>query len=175
MPNTTNPPSMTDVLRDMADEHIGYEVSKTMLFAYWANGWVYNYGVPEPLAKFAAESMLEATTIHVRNVVEFLTLPKPKQQRVVAAQYFGGKWTPSKPLRFPVAELRPIHKRVAHLTTERVSVSTDGPFHWGEFIVQTLPLALEDFRVFLTDLAAHDAERAGWFANTDAMLSQGGW
>ena len=152
--------------------HVDYEVAKIIAFAELGNRWVSDF-VSAPWAKLASESMLEAALVHVRNVVEFLRrVDDHKEFDVVANDYFPGGWNGRASRVFPDEQLHSIHRRVVHLTSERLSVDSEGNFEWANFIVDAIPRALTDVRLFLADLAASsESTRVEWFSKTDERLS----
>lgn len=68
--------------------HVRYEVIKLVNFVRTSNHWPYRIGLPVELAQFTSESLLEASVIHSRNLIEFLQ-HKPGNSEVAATDYVG--------------------------------------------------------------------------------------
>lgn len=52
--------------------HVRYEVVKLISFVSVRNYWPHTIGPNVELAQFTSESLLEASLIHARNLIEFL-------------------------------------------------------------------------------------------------------
>lgn len=142
----------TEVL-DRMPEHVRYEAVKAVSFLRLGNAWC--AGLPEDLAPFTSESILEAGLVHFRCLIEFLG-NKPESDRVMARDYVKGwDWTLSGGL-VKVGEL---HGRVAHLGTIRATVHDEGPFDWSTWLDEHARTVLATFREFLCRLRDVDPAR----------------
>jgi hypothetical protein len=147
----------TQQQRDGMVLHIRYEVVKLIKFAHVGNNWTYTLPqLTEEMAEFTSESMLEATLLHMRNLIEFLHNP-PKGDRVVASDYVTG-WVLPYEHQVIGRDLGELHSRLAHLSLNRLSVQSDGDFNWAPFFYDIGARVLRGFQFFLTQLSAHHAQ-----------------
>lgn len=109
-----------DDLRALS-EHLYYEVQMTFLLADWL---VHTQGAV--LNQTARNAEVEAFTIHVRQLIDFLWMEQPqdsKKRDAFAADYFApGEWDklrPSRPAVLDSALRRKVGWGVAHLTYDR--------------------------------------------------------
>jgi hypothetical protein len=136
----------TSDLLDGMIEHVRYEIVKVIHFVQVGNRWCEMLNAD--LAKFTAESLLEAGLIHLRSVIEFLG-NSARADRVVARDYvLRWDWKISDEL----SRVGELHSRVAHLGTARQSVATDGAFRWDTWLNNAAPIVLRGARDFLMEL-----------------------
>lgn len=121
---------------------------------------------PEDLP--VGNALLESYLIHCRNLHEFLVATSARHPTdVIAADYFDEPERHS-PAVFPHwFEISAIHRRVAHLTVERLEGNSPNGFNWG---VKALGgrarwgrETVRAFGQFLGDLRTVHPNRAVWF------------
>jgi hypothetical protein len=147
-----------------AAEHICYEVS---MMCAMARPTVYSAN-----AAVAGSALLEAYLIHVRNVDEFLTLPRAEvrwREQVVAAHFFDDAFEPPEGL--DQATRNEISRKIVHIFCDRErgeNWSADGD------VARFARHLLVSFRAFLAQLQARHPERVGLFAgiaNAEEVLA----
>lgn len=179
-----------DFLRHMADEHVCYELRGVVMLAAVGNIVPLDQAAVRPelrplLGEWVTSSLLEAGLVHVRCVVEFLTgaVPAadgPRATDVVAAHYLSGAreryvdHVLGTSRRHQRELLEDVHRRVMHLTSQRATVVSDGPFVWCDYIVEQVPAVLGAFRGFLDELAGLSPERFAWFSRSNEILASVG-
>lgn len=183
-------PPTDDVLKHMAKIHVPYELQRVVQFWVWGNDVAL---APEPDASeeetmyrtgWVQAAILESALVHLRNVSDFLTKCRPTNKKfetdLVADHYFANGWR--KRPDFIIGGGKKKHKdlldeinwRVDHLTTQRYSIKDEGDFKWNEYVKKQFPVILPAFRLFLYDLMECEPERALWFDDSDALLTQVG-
>lgn len=182
--STEYPPPSDDVLEHMAEEHVFYELHRTLEFAYFGNVLPMRHDL-DPLVRadlmaWSQSSILEASLIHLRNISDFLTKPRPTSKHaesdLVADHYFVDHWSGRPDFIFGGdpgehrTMLAEIHRRVAHLSTQRYTVKGVGAFEWQQYVETQFPILLQAFGRFLTDLQEHEPERARWFDRSVDLL-----
>ena len=182
---TEFPPPAPHVLRNMAEEHVFYELCRVVEFLRFGNVVPLKDGIDKEVRRrlldWAASAILESALIHVRNISDFLTRERPTHRAnrtdLVADHYFDEGWTGRPTFIFGTckaehdAVLTEINRRVAHISTQRSSVETDGAFAWNNYVREQVPGALPAFRAFLNDLGQQHRARLHWFARCDALLA----
>ncbi len=108
-------------------EHIKYEFDMfTWLGRVCGNPSV-QVGAPSAADAARVNNVLiEGFAVHVRNVIDFLYLDKPKPTDVVAADFFSsGVWVQLRPPISATLEAARVraNKEIAHLTTRRIAGS----------------------------------------------------
>ncbi|MDA1174000.1 MAG: hypothetical protein O2826_05715 [Chloroflexi bacterium] len=108
-------------LFDYSSEHLCYEVE--MFFEIGS-------ALKRPAAEramFINNALVESFVIHLRNLVDFLYMDRPRPTDIVANDYTtGGNWNEQRP---PISENleiagRRADKEIAHLTTNRITGAT---------------------------------------------------
>jgi hypothetical protein len=163
-------------LEEMARVHVAYEVSR---LALWSQ-----VSVPETmysstrlapvLAELVGQATLESALIHLRNVADFIVADRPtanqrwRESDIVADDYFDAGW-PGKPSHIlgedPESHRTTdteINRRLAHISIHRLDRAELGAFEW-QFVLTRVPVVLEGFNQFRTDLGSIHADRARWF------------
>lgn len=177
-----------DVLEHMA-EHVHYELHRVMEFVLFGNVIPGIADGEEPevrnaLMDWSQASILEASLIHLRNVSDFLTKPWPTTGRklnetdLVAEHYFPHVDCWVRPTHIFGANadehrtlLAEIHRRVAHLSTQRYTVKARGAFEWQKYVQEQFPLLPRAFAGFLTALRTlPDQTPIGWFRASESLL-----
>jgi hypothetical protein len=102
-------------------------------------------------------ALLESFAIHVRNLVDFLWPEKPKNDHVVAADFFSSPqdWTknvPAIPHQLRAARIRAA-KEVAHLTYARLLVTAETK---GWSYVHLADEIIKAFKVFLQNVPSEN-------------------
>jgi hypothetical protein len=178
------PPPSDDVLEHMADDHVFYELHRTLEFAHHGNVLPIGGNVPPEvradLADWSQSAILESSLIHLRNVSDFLTKTRPTQKHaetdLVADHYFVNGWHGRPDFIFGTdksahdAVLKEIHRRVAHLTVQRHTVPWSGAIEWQPYVTQQFPVLLRAFAAFLADLIKQEPGRAAWFNSSTDLL-----
>lgn len=139
-------------------EHVRYEVLQVLEFHRLGNGWC-DLLRPD-LGAFAARSILEASLMHLRCLIEFLGEEKRAKDRVVALDYLPD-WSWS--VKTEGVRVRDLHGRIAHLGLVRGSVAAVGDFSWSGWLADQAPNVLGAFREFLTQLRTADSRRYDLF------------
>lgn len=139
-------------------EHVQYEVVKLIEFVQKGNGWIFLMNPAPGYAKFASESMLEATLVHLRNLYEFLTSGTGNAKRVVAQNY-APTWKLAARDVMSADDQEAMNGRVAHIGVARTSVAEHGAFGWTAFLDRTAPPILRSFRDFLRGLPGDRREQ----------------
>lgn len=144
--------STTRKTRQQLDDmipHVRYEALRLAEFIIIGNKWCAT--LPDPLARFTAESILESGLVHVRCVFEFLT-SNPQSKQICARDYIEQwDWRATPTLNREVGH---VHSRLAHLGLVRSDVSTHGAFSWTEWLTAEAPPLLQKFREFTVHLGA---------------------
>lgn len=133
--------------------HVRYEVVKLINFVGASNRWPHTIGLDPELAQFTSESLLEASLIHSRNLIEFLQ-HKPGKSEVAAADYVIGFELPDE-YEVDGRDYGSLSTRLTHIGLDRLSANTDGDFRWDEYFSQTVPKVLRGFRYFMRQLNDH--------------------
>ena len=135
--------------------HVRYEVVKVINFVRMSNHWPHVIGLDPVLAKFTSESLLEASLIHARNLIEFLQYKPPKSE-VAARDFVVGFELPG---RYEVGgrDYGSLSTRLTHMALDRLSTTIDGDFRWDEYFNETVPKVLRGFRYFMRQLNDHYA------------------
>jgi len=97
---------------------------------------------------------------------------------LVAEHYFpdDGGWTrPGHVFGADVAEhqklMTEIHRRVAHLSTQRYTVKGEGAFEWQTYVRAQFPLLPAAFAGFLAALRSSPDQRPmEWFRRTENLM-----
>jgi hypothetical protein len=117
-------------------EHLLYEVQMTFSLAAWL---VHTQGTV--LNQTARNAEVEAFTIHVRQLIDFLWMEQPqdeKHRNAFAADYFArGEWDtlrPARPAVLDSALRRKVGWGVAHLTYDR-AWSTEQDKQWQPVVL----------------------------------------
>jgi hypothetical protein len=142
-------------LKEMAEVHVAYELTR---MALWARA-----ATPDALVN---QAILEAYLVHVRNVNEFLVRRSAKAypDAVVAEDYFASEWSLDIELLTP-AQLNDIHRRIAHLSNQRLArLTPGGQLDWAGngLLDRWARLVIKGFGRFVADLRITDIERASW-------------
>lgn len=143
---------------DRMVEHVHYEVVKLIEFFQKGNGWVVVMNPAPGYAKFASESMLEATLVHLRNAYDFLTSGTGNAKRVVAQNYAPTWKRPARDVMSRRDE-EEMNGRVCHIGVVRSTVTEEGAFDWTAFLNRIVPIVLVTFRDFLHELPAELREQ----------------
>jgi hypothetical protein len=119
-----------------SDEHVFYECDMFLWLAQVCGGGA-KLGAPSvPDATRLNNVLIEAFVIHLRNVVDFLYLDRPKKTDVVAADFCtASSWAATRPAisaALDAARTR-ANKEIAHLTTDRLAARS--PAKQWEFSV----------------------------------------
>ena len=109
-------------------EHVVYEIDMFLwLVAVLGNSSTgLGASSPEDLARLH-NIMIESCVLHLRNLIDFLYLDKPKPSDVIAADFFRqNEWNSLRPTISAVLEAARIraNKEMAHLTTDRIAGTT---------------------------------------------------
>jgi hypothetical protein len=177
-----------DVLEHMT-EHVHYELHRVMEFVLGGNvlpgiGAGEMPEIRQELMDWSQSSILESALIHLRNVSDFLTKGWPTTDRkmnatdLVAEHYFpdGHVWVRPDCIfgggRARHVELiQEIHRRVAHLSTQRFTVKGQGAFEWEKYVRAQFPLLPKAFSAFLANLrASPDPRPIQWFGGSEALM-----
>lgn len=142
---------------DRMVEHVQYEVVELIEFFQKGNGCVVVMNPAPGYARFASESMLEATLVHLRNVYDFLTSGTGNAKRVVAQNY-ALTWKRSARDVMSRHDEEEMNGRVCHIGVVRSSVTEEGAIEWTAFLNRIVPLVLA-FRDFLQDLPGERREQ----------------
>lgn len=143
------------VVRDLSNDE-GRKL-QTIHFVTYGNAWC-EVLRPE-LRALSQASLLEATLLHFRCIIEFLG-DEPATDRVMARDYLDDwDWKVTGNLR----QVRDLHGRLAHLGTVRRSVSTSGDFSWRSWLLSEAPAVLRSFRDFLVRLRESSPRRFTMF------------
>jgi hypothetical protein len=135
--------------------HIRYEVVKLINFVRMSNHWPHAIGLEPELARFTSESLLEASLIHSRNLIEFLQY-KPGKGEVAATDYVIGFKLPDE-YEVGGRDYGSLSTRLTHVGLDRLSANADGDFRWDEYFGETVPKVLRSFRYFVRQLNDHYA------------------
>ncbi len=117
-------PFSDSYLLSYSAEHVAYEID--MFF------WLARHSSAALAAPTAADAgrlsnvLIEASVIHLRNIIDFLYLDKPKATDVVATDFFASNvWDSLRPPITPSLDAARIraNKEIAHLTTDRMAGS----------------------------------------------------
>jgi hypothetical protein len=153
------------VLEKMATTHVWYEVKMMVHTA--------RRGTPagDDVLGF---TVLESYLLHVRNLAEYLTKTNPRKTDLVASDYFDQPWGGvTLPADFDITA---IHRRLAHLTTERLATNVPGQgYSWAGPTGDRARLAIQIRRAFghfRGDLASAHPHRAAWFDACWQLLRQ---
>jgi hypothetical protein len=130
--------------------HVRYEVVKLINFVRLSNHWPHATGLDGELAQFTSESLLEASLIHSRNLIEFLQY-KPGNSEVAATDYVIGFELPAE-YEVSGRDYGSLSTRLTHMGLERLSANTSGDFRWNEYFDATVPKVLRGFRYFMRQL-----------------------
>ena len=112
----------------IASDYLHYEYQ---MLIYLANGMVSNFFGESSVRN----AILEAYVIHVRNLIYFLYAEKPKNDHIVASDFFRfpDEWVKIRPQKsdsLKKAEVRS-NKEVAHLSYDRAKVTPETkPWHF---------------------------------------------
>jgi hypothetical protein len=128
-------------------EHIMYE--RNMLISI-ANGLSIGIAGKSPINN----ALVESFAIHVRNLVDFLWPEKPKNDHVIALDFFSdkNKWPDIRPEISNLLKKSRIraHKEIAHLSYDRINVTK------REKAWQTIEIANEienAFKIFYSNIS----------------------
>jgi len=133
--------------------HVRYEVVKLVNFVRLSNHWPHAIGLVPAVAQFTSESLLEASLIHSRNLIEFLQ-HKPGKNEVAATDYVAGFELPAA-YQVSGKYYGSLSTRLTHMGLDRLSVNTNGDFRWDEYVSETVPNVLRGFRYFMRQLNPH--------------------
>jgi hypothetical protein len=119
-------------------------------------------------------AVLESFLLHCRNVAEFLTKASPAGSDLAARDYFDQPWAGvALPADF---DIRAIHRRLAHVTIERLSTNVPGQgYSWAGPTRDRARRAVQirrAFGQFLRDLRPLHPDRAKWFDDCWQELRQ---
>lgn len=105
-----------------ASEHLYYEF---WMFSSLANGLSLNLIGDGPIGN----AMLESFVIHLRSVIDFLYLERPKPDDVIAVDFFdeSGQWEKIRPNLSPILDnvKHRVGKEIAHLTYQRLGLTAE--------------------------------------------------
>ena len=175
----------------MALGHVTYELERVVFFVENGNYVPVSFQpqTPQPIRDavegWVQQCILESALVHLRNVAEFLVNQRPTRKAtrtdIVADHYFQVGWEkrPNYVLGHNRREhdrlVKQIHRRVAHLSSQRLSVQRSGPFDWLPYVQTQFPPALAAFRCFLDDLEKTHPRRCHWFERADLILTSAGF
>ena len=150
---------LPDAQLEALAEHVGYELRMAAVLERHPHH-------PQDLP--VGNALLESYLIHCRNLYEFLVAATPrKSSDVIAADYFD---EPARrtPAVFPNwFEVTAIHRRVAHLTTERLEGNSPDGFSWAVTALGDRARwgreTVRAFGQFVGDLRLAHPDRAAWF------------
>jgi hypothetical protein len=135
--------------------HVRYEIVKLINFVRVSNHWPNTIGLDRELAQFTSESLLEASLIHSRNLIEFLQ-HKPRKSEVAATDYVVGFRLPDE-YEVSGRDYGTLSTRLTHIGLDRLSANAEGDFRWDEYFGETVPKVLRSFRYFVRQLDDHYA------------------
>lgn len=127
MPSTSPQRPFSDAyLLAYSDEHIFYEFDMFLWLAQVC-GKGAKLGAPTAAdATRLSNVLIEAFVVHLRNVIDFLYLEKPKKTDVIAADFYApGGWEALRSAISATLESARVraNKEIAHLTTDRITGS----------------------------------------------------
>jgi hypothetical protein len=137
--------------------HVTYELKQVArLPGCYDRAWAFR---DEPLVG----ATFEASLLHLRNILEFLTLKNEPDKFIRAVTYAGDAWKPKESAA--LGRLRtlwtPINRHVNHLSWHRVTeIQNYGNWPIREFAAD----AIEAHSDFVGCLEQVDPSRAAWFA-----------
>lgn len=109
-----------------SEEHVVYEFDMFLWLAQVCGSGARLWAPSPADAARLHNVLIESIVVHLRNVIDFLYLDKPKATDVVAADFFApGAWEGLRPaisVTLEAARVR-ANKEVAHLTTDRITGS----------------------------------------------------
>jgi hypothetical protein len=119
----------TEELKEVSN-HLNYEF---IMLNSLANGLASGIGGQGPLQN----ALLESFAIHVRALIDFLYSKQPKNDAVIAEDYFNHpeEWVRLRPDSSDILEKarKRAHKEIVHLTYERLKVTPEmKPWHYLE-------------------------------------------
>ncbi len=119
-------PFSDSYLLDYSDEHVFYEIDMFFWLAKLCGSSSLRLASPSAADTMRLNNVLiEGFVVHLRNVIDFLYLEKPKPTDVVAADFFPtGVWNSLRPVSSSLEAARTrANKEIAHLTTDRMAGS----------------------------------------------------
>jgi hypothetical protein len=109
-----------------SEEHVVYEFDMFLWLAQVCGSGA-KLGAPSAAdAARLSNVLIECFVVHLRNVIDFLYLDRPKATDVVAADFFDpGAWERLRPAISGTLETAQVraNKEMAHLTTDRITGS----------------------------------------------------
>jgi hypothetical protein len=135
-------------------EHVVYEFEMFLWLAQIC-GRGTKIGAPTPEdARRVSNVLIESFAIHVRNLIDFLYLSKPKPTDIVAADFFDPDvWETLRPPISQMLERARIraNKEIAHLTSDRIPGSPpEKAWNFSELANEIRPLLLQFAKNALT-------------------------
>jgi hypothetical protein len=163
--------------------HVRYEFDRMLL---WFSTVVTDAEArPEhpDLITLLNQATFESSLLHLRNVIDCVARPRDPRlpSNLVADDYFDDKWA-DRPaaLLSPVGdqeehqrELNQLHRRVAHLSVQRLEgepPTAAERFEWGDYLGRAVPSAVAGYESFLGDLGREHPERRQWFSRLKEIL-----
>jgi len=113
-------------LMSYSEEHVFYEFDMFLWLAQVCGRGTTLAAPSQADTARLSNVLIEAFVVHLRNVIDFLYLEKPKKTDVIAADFFApGAWERLHPLISAALESARVraNKEIAHLTTDRFTSS----------------------------------------------------
>lgn len=106
-------------------EHVAYEFDMFLWLAEVCGSSSSTLGALSPADTTRLSNVLiESFAVHLRNIIDFLYLDRPKPSDVVATDFFEpGRWQGLRPAISGTLETARVraNKEIAHLTTDRIT------------------------------------------------------
>jgi len=114
-------------LLSYSGEHVAYEFDMFLWLAGVCSNPSVRLGAPTPADTLRLSYVLiESFAVHLRNVIDFLYIDRPKHSDVVAADFFDPNvWQGLRPARSSTLDDARVraNKEIAHLTSGRITGS----------------------------------------------------